>query len=123
MCIMGTCVVTYATLFQRHATKQNIVVNKCHLAKQKLSIPRLELAATHMAANLADNIKSELTNLNIRNAFGWAESTVWLHWLNKKNYIQFVNNKVDKIKEKDYISRRHITTNENPAGIGSMGVF
>ena len=96
--IMGTCAVAYAVVFQPIGTQQNIIATKSHLAKQKLSIPKLELVATHVAANLADNIKTALTNLNIRNVFGWTDSTVKLHWLEKNgNYSQFVNNRVDEI--------------------------
>ena len=99
--IMGTYAVVYAVVFQPNGTQQNFIASKCCLAKQKLSISRLELVATHMAANLADNIKTSFTNLNIRNVFGWTNSTVVLHWLEKNgNYNQFMNNKVDKIKEK-----------------------
>ena len=82
---MGTCAVVYAVVFQPNGTQQNIIASKSRLAKQKLSIPKLELVATHMAANLADNIKTALANLNIRNAFGWTDSTVVLHWLEKND--------------------------------------
>ena len=89
-----------------------------------MSIPRLELVATHMAANLADNIKTALANLNIRNIFGWTDSTFALHWLEKnENYNQLVNNRVDKIKDKNYITWKHVPTNENPADIGSRVVY
>ena len=77
-----------------------------------------------MASNLADNVKTALTNLNIRNVFGWTDSTVVLQWSEKNaNYNQFVNNRVDKIKEKDYITWRHVPTNKNPGDIGSRGVY
>ena len=82
---MGTCAVVYALVFQPNGTQQNIIASKSRLAKQKLSIPKLELVATHMVANLADNIKTALANLNIRNAFGWTDSTVVLHWLEKND--------------------------------------
>ena len=43
-----------------------------------------------------------------------------LHWLAKNvNYNQFVNNRVYKIKDKDYFTWRHVSTNENPVDIGS----
>ena len=62
-------------------------------------MPRLELVATHVTVNLADNIKIALTNMNVRNEFGWTDSTVVLHWLEKNgNYNQFVNTRVDKIQ-------------------------
>ena len=77
-----------------------------------------------MASNLADNIKTALTNLNIRNVFGWTDSAVVLQWSEKNgNYNQFVNNRVNKIKDKDYITWRHVPTNENPEDIGSRGVY
>ena len=58
-----------------------------------------------MAANLADNIKTALTMLKMRNIFGWTDSTAVLHWLQKNgNNSQFVNNGVGKIKEKVYIT-------------------
>ena len=52
-----------------------------------------------MAANLADNIKTALANLNVRNVLGWTDCTVVLKWLEKNgNYNQFVNNRDNKIK-------------------------
>ena len=97
--IIGTCLVAYAIVFQPNATQKNIIASKSCLAKQKWSIPRLELVATHMAANLADNIKTALANLNVRNVLGWTDCTVVLKWLEKNgNYNQFVNNRDNKIK-------------------------
>ena len=63
--------------------KQNTIASKYRLAKQKLSIRRIEIVATHMTAYLADNIKTALTNLDIRNVFGWTDSTIMLQWLEK----------------------------------------
>ena len=63
--------------------KQNTISSKSRLAKQKLSIPRTEIVATHMTAYLADNIKTVLTNLDIRDVFGWTDSTIMLHWSEK----------------------------------------
>ena len=122
--ILGTCAVAYAVVFQPNGTQQDIIASKSRLAKQKLSIPRLELVATHVAANLADNIKIAFTNLNIRNVFDWTDSTVVLHWLEKNgNHNQFENNRVNKIKDKDYITWTQVPTNENPVDIPSMGVY
>ena len=52
--IRGACAVAYDDVFQPHRLKQKIIASKSRLAKQKLSISRLELLATHMAANLLD---------------------------------------------------------------------
>ena len=123
--IMRKCAVAYAVCLssKSNGAQQNIIVSRSRLAKQKLSVPRLKLVATHMAANLVDNIKTALANLNIRNVFGWTDSTVVLQWLEKNwNYNQFLNNRVGKIKEKDYITWRNVPTNEKPVDIGSRGV-
>ena len=50
----------------------------------------------HIASNLAQNIKSVLTNYNIRDIHGWTDSTVVLHWLKGKgDYKQFVSNRIN----------------------------
>ena len=77
-----------------------------------------------MASNLAENIKSALTNYNIRDMHGWTDSTVVLHWLKGKgDYKQLVLNIINKINAKAYITWRHVPSNQNPADIGSGGVY
>ena len=121
---VGTCVIAYAVVFQPNGTQQKIIASNLWWPKQKLSIPRIELVAAHMVENLADNIKTALTNLTIRNVFGWTDSTVVLHWLvGSGNSSQFVKNRVDKIKGKDYITWRHVPTYQNSTDIGSRGVY
>jgi hypothetical protein len=47
---------------------------------------------------------------------------VALYWINGRgNYKQFVANRVKLIKEKSYITWKHVGTKENPADIGSRG--
>eukprot|EP00795_Rhopilema_esculentum_P004174 gene4174-20361_t len=41
--------------------------------------------------------------------------------LGQGNYKQFVHNRVKQIQLKDYMSWRHVPTNDNPADIGSRG--
>ena len=99
---MGARAVVYVVVFQPNRILQNFIARKSDLAKYKLSISRLELVATHMAANLAHNIKTAPTNWNIRHVLAWIDKTVVLNWLEKnKNYNQFVDKKVDMIKQKD----------------------
>ena len=38
---------------------------------------RLELVAGHMVENLTDNIGNYLPNYNIREGYGWSDSTVF----------------------------------------------
>lgn len=76
-----------------------------------------------MAPNLVANMKDALQDQPIRSVYGWLDSTVALHWIKGGGniYKQFVANRVSKIREKDYITRRHVNTDQNPADVGSRG--
>ena len=56
--ITGTSAVAYAVIHQTSATKQGFISSKSRLSKKNTSIPRLELIAAVMAANLAENIRN-----------------------------------------------------------------
>ena len=47
---------TYAVVTQASGTSQGLITAKARLAKQGLTIPRLELVSGHMADNLANNV-------------------------------------------------------------------
>ena len=75
-----------------------------------------------MAANLATNITEALEGFPVQQVYGWLDSTVALHWIKgNNNYKQFVQNRVDKIKEKKGIIWRRVSSEENPADLGSRG--
>ena len=97
-------------------------MSKSRLAKKNQTIPRLELIAVHMGANLMSNVREILKRYPVKGTYGWTDSTVVLYWLkNEEQYKQFVSNRVTKVKEKEYISWRHVPTSENPADYGSRG--
>ena len=76
----------------------------------------------HMAANLVDNVRDTLEGYAVGCVYRWSESTVALYWVaGKSNYKQFVANRVKKINAKDYIEWRHVSSDQNPADIGSRG--
>ena len=63
-----------------------------------MTIPRLELVATQMVENLAENIRTSLPSQNIREVHGWSDSAVILHWLQgNRSYKQFVHSRVSYI--------------------------
>lgn len=118
----GVCAAVYAVIRQPNHTTQGLIASKARLAKKNLTIPQLELVSTQMSCNLAANVKNALDNQNLRVICGWTDSTVVLHWLQENdNYQVFVNNRIQKIKGKDYIEWRHLPTNENPTDIGTRG--
>ena len=77
--INGVCTVAYAVIYQPNKISQGLITSKSRLAKRNLTIPRLELKAAQMSANLSQNIKNALNNQNIRNLYVWSDSTVVLH--------------------------------------------
>ena len=58
--IEGVGAAVYAVVKQPSGTTQQLVTAKSRLAKRSLTLPRLELLAAHMAANLAVNVSNAL---------------------------------------------------------------
>ena len=116
----GVGAVVYSVVRQRSGTTQQLVAAKSRLAKEGLTIPRLELISAHMAANLVKNVQNALENLPEPTIYGWLDSTVALHWIHREGqYRQFVANRVSKIKQHAEIVCRHVPTKDNPADIAS----
>ena len=81
-----------------------MIAAKSRLAKKNLTIPRLELVAAHMAANLVDNVRTALEGYPITSVHGRSDSTVALHWIKGGgSFKYFVTNRVRKISPKDFI--------------------
>jgi hypothetical protein len=118
----GVGAVVYSVVRQRSGTTQQLVAAKSRLAKEGLTIPRLELISAHMATNLVKNVQNALENLPEPTIYGWLDSTVALHWIHGEGqYRQFVANRVSKIKQHPEIGWRHVPTKDNPADIASRG--
>jgi hypothetical protein len=120
----GTSAAVYAVVYQDSGVSQGLVSSKSRLPMKGQTIPRLELVAGHLAANLTDNVKKAMQGLPVRHCYGWQDSTVALYWIKGRgNYKQFVSNRVRLIKEKSYIEWRHVGKKEKPADIGSRGCY
>ena len=118
----GVGAAVYAVVRQPSGNTQRLVVAKSRLAKQGLTIPRLELIAAHMATNLLVNARNALDNVPSPKVFGWLDSTVALHWIKGNGqYKQFVANRVAKIQLHKEIEWRYVPTDENPADLASRG--
>ena len=118
----GVGAAVYAVVRQPSGNTQRLVVAKSRLAKQGLTIPRLELIAAHMATNLLINVRNALDNVPSPKVFGWLDSTVALHWIKGNGqYKQFVANRVAKIQLHKEIEWRYVPTDENPADLASRG--
>ena len=120
----GVGAAVYAVVRQPSGNTQRLVVAKSRLAKQGLTIPRLELIAAHMATNLLINVRNALDNLPSPKVFGWLDSTVALHWIKGNGqYKQFVANRVAKIQLYKEIEWRYVPMDENPADLASRGAL
>ena len=118
----GVGAVVYSVVRQKSGNTQQLVTAKSRLAKEGLTIPRLELISAHMATNLVKNVQNALQNLPEPTIYGWLDSTVALHWIRGEGqYRQFVANRVSKINQHPEISWRDVPTKENLADIASRG--
>ena len=90
----------YAIVSQGSGVTQGLVAAKSRLAKQGLTIPRLELVSGHMGSNAVDNVRRALEGFPVTATYCWLDSTVALHWIRGGGeYRQFVANQVRKIQE------------------------
>ena len=76
----GVAACVYAVVEQASGTNQGLVTAKARLPKQGLTIPRLELVAAHMAANLVVNVREALTGFPVESSHCWTDSSVVLHF-------------------------------------------
>ena len=118
----GVCAAVYAVVRQPSGVSQGLVTARARLAKQGLTIPRLELVSAHMAANLITNVGNALVGFPAKQTYGWLDSSVALHWIKGGGeYKQFVANRVMKIQGHSEITWRHVPTKNNPVDLGSRG--
>ena len=120
----GVSAAVYAVVEQDQATTRGLVCAKARLAKQNLTIPRLELVAGHIAVNLVTNVEAAIGVEKATEVHCWLDSTVALYWINGRGeYRQFVANRVKKIREHERVIWHHVTTDQNPTDLGSRGGY
>ena len=103
----------YAMVTQPSGINQGLVAAKARLAKQGLTILRLELISRHM-------VVKALEGFPVKQMHCWLDSSVALHWIRGAGgYKQFVGNRVQKIQEHGDVTWLHVGTLENLADLGS----
>ena len=102
-----------------------LVAAKARVAPMKVvSIPRLELTAAVVAAQIGATVKNQL-KIEIHEEYFWTDSTVVLGYINNdaKRFHVFVSNRVQKIKNLTAPEQwRHVSTEDNPADHASRGL-
>ena len=79
----GVGAAVYAVVRQKSGITQLLIAGKGRLAKQGLTVARLELVSAHMATNLRINVRNAIDNLPKPRMYGWLDSTVALHGFKK----------------------------------------
>ncbi len=118
----GVLAAVYGVSKQDSGDTQMLIAAKSRLAKRALTIPRLKLIAGHMAVNLITNVSSAIGKERITEQHCWLDSTVALYWIEGTGeYRQFVANRVAKIQSHTSVEWHHVSTDQNPADLGSRG--
>jgi len=106
------------------SSSQNLLVSKSRVAPKGLTIPRLELVGAHLLANLISHVTQALRNYEFERIYGWTDSTTVLYWLrNKGTWSRYVRNRVQKVREVDFINWGYVPSEENPIDQGTRGVY
>ena len=119
-----------AVLYLRTVTSQGIYVSlitcKGKVAPvRKRSLPRLELCAALLVANLVDHVVQKALTFKEVRVFGWSDSTVSLDWICSfpGRWKTFVANRVSEIQDLIVPSKwRFVSGSENPSDCGSRGL-
>ncbi|XP_037930980.1 uncharacterized protein LOC119665804 [Teleopsis dalmanni] len=91
---------------------------------KKQTLPRLELCAAVLAAELSARVKSDLQEKD-QPVFLWTDSEIVLSWINSQSssFQTFVANRVARIQTLTLSEQwRHVRSKDNPADVLSRGL-
>lgn len=117
--------VVYArTIDNNGEVNVTIIASKTKVAPLKqLTIPKLELCAAELLAQLLRDI-SHILNIDMSHIYAYSDSMVVLSWLQSQpsRWQVFVGNRVSKIIQAiDNDRWRHVKSGDNPADLASRG--
>ena len=90
---------------------------------KKLTIPRLELCAALLGAELTSRVKSDL-QFNDTPTYFWSDSTIVLSWIQSSSagLHTFVANRVTSVQQLTHAEQwHHVSSGDNPADVLSRG--
>ena len=122
----GCCVYLKPTVDSGIATP-SLVASKSRVAPlKKKTMPQLELLGAQLLSRLLKQVTSELqSKIIIDTCYAWTDSSIVYCWLrNEKLYKQFVQNRVNEIRENDTIKVwKLVDTLNNPSDDNSRGLL
>ena len=112
----------YLTVISDDHRTTNLLFSKSRVAPvQAQTIPRLELMAALLGANVTRFIRKELP-LTFRHSYLWSDSTTVLHWLASTEKLPvFVKNRVEAIRAVPHLTYQYVKSCDNPADLPSRG--
>ena len=124
----GYAAVVFLRCENNDSTTIRQVIAKTKVAPlKKLSLPRLELCASHLLSRLLEYCVSILQNhCTISRVYAWTDSTLVLTWIKTPSYRlkTFVANRVANIQEAIPAHLwAHVSSSQNPADCASRGLL
>ncbi|XP_053968420.1 uncharacterized protein LOC128869844 [Anastrepha ludens] len=117
--------VVYLKVVSHTSVNIHLIISKTRVPPlKKVTIPRLELCAAVLAAQLCDKVRATL-NLHPISTYCWSHSTTTIWWIRSDpgTLKEFVSNRVSQIYAVTTISNwRYVRTSDNPADCASRGV-
>ncbi|XP_062708809.1 uncharacterized protein LOC115266910 [Aedes albopictus] len=112
----GACIYARSVDPEGRVTIQLLAAKTRVAPLKRLSLPRLELCAAVVAAQLHGRV-NEALDMNIASSFFWSDSTVTLQWLKSppNTWKTFVANRVSEIQTTTHGARwNHVAGSQNP---------
>ena len=119
----GACVYLCTITPDGHVWTQLLTAKSKVAPLKSQTIPKLELSGALLLISLATTVLQALPS-NISLTVYWADSTIFLHWINTSPYTlkTFVANRVTEIQQKTHtLDWRNISTTDTPADLISRG--
>lgn len=117
----GCCI--YLRCISTNNISCNLILAKSRVSPIKpMSIPRMELKAAHLLADMVEKVKDSWPS-DI-SQWGWIDSKVALCWIESppERWKPFLRNRVHQIQELNRdMTWRYVATKENPADLVSRG--